>query len=243
MTKKANMPKVLVGAPVSAMHAYCTKEFIKAIKSFEYPNYGILLVDNSKTESFYNKIKDIVPTVRIDYELRARERVTKAHNLLRDKALKGKYDYLLLLDQDVIPPPRAIEILIKREKKAISGLYFGHHYFQEINSSQVMPFAWKFIEKEGDWSKTRYLKDTEVWQPGLIKIAFAGGGCILLHRDVFSKLKFRYDPSIDAWDDRWLGYDLYANGFEFYLDNTIKCQHLYIKRPFSWETIKKLGLN
>ncbi len=236
------MPKVLVGAPVSEMHAYCTKEFLKAIKSFEYPNYDILLVDNSRTDKFYKAIKDIVSTVRIDYEARARERVTKAHNILRDQALKGKYDYLFLLDQDVIPPPRAIEILVNRGKKAISGLYFGHHVIQG-GTNEIMPFAWKFTQKEKDWNKTRYLTDTEVFRPGLIKIAFSGGGCLLLHKDVLKKIKFRYDPSIDAWDDRWLGYDIYENGDELYLDNTIKCQHLYLKRPFSWEEIKKLGLN
>ncbi len=236
------MPKVLVGAPVSSMHAYCTKEFIQAIKSFEYPNYDILLVDNSKTDKFYNKIKGIVPAVRIDYELRARERVSKAHNLLRETALKGKYDYLFILDQDVIPPARAIDILVKRGKKAIAGLYFGNHTLPNgVNA--VMPFAWKFTEKEKDWTKTRYLNESEVWQPGIIKIAFAGGGCILLHSDILEKIKFRYDPSIDAWDDRWLGYDIYDNGLEFYLDNTIKCKHLYLNRPFSWDEIKKLGLN
>ncbi len=164
MTKE-EMPKVLVGAAVSGMHAYCTKEFLKAIKSFEYPNYDIMLIDNSRTDKFYKAIKDIVPTVRIDYEARARERVTKAHNILRDQALKGKYDYLFLLDQDVIPPPRAIDILVKREKKAIAGLYFGHHILQN-GPNAVMPFAWKFTEKEKDWKKTRYLTDTEVFQPG-----------------------------------------------------------------------------
>ena len=235
-------PKVLVGAPVSDMHAYCIKEFLTAIKSFTYSNYDILLVDNSKTNTFYNQIKEAVPVVRIPYELRARERVTKAHNILRDKALKEGYDYLFILDQDVIPPERAIEILISRNKKAIAGLYFGNHTLPD-GTNAIMPFAWRFTQKEHDWTQTRYLNHEEIWQPGLIKIAFAGGGCTLLHRDILDKIKFRYDPSIDAWDDRWLGYDIYDKGLEFYLDNTIKCKHLYLKRQFSWETIKKLGLN
>ena len=79
----------------------------------------------------------------------------------------------------------------------------------------------------------------EVFEPGLIKIAYTGAGCMFIHRSVLEKIKFRYDDEIDAWDDRWFGFDAYKNGFEIYLDNTVKCRHLYVKRPFKWEDIKK----
>ena len=48
---------------------------------------------------------------------------------------------------------------------------------------------------------------------------------------------------MDALDDRWLGVDVWANGFEFYLDTSVKCKHLFKDRPFSYWELKKQGRN
>jgi len=36
---------------------------------------------------------------------------------------------------------------------------------------------------------------------------------------------------------------VWANGFEFWLDNTVKCKHLYKGRPFDYWELKKQGRN
>ena len=53
-----------------------------------------------------------------------RVRIAKSRELLREKALKQGYDYLLCLDQDIIVPPNIIKKLISHNKDIISGLYF-----------------------------------------------------------------------------------------------------------------------
>ncbi len=231
------MKKVLVGAPISDMHRYCFNEFLNAIKNLSYKDYDVLLLDNSKEMDFFNEIKDKVNVVKTKYLKRARDRVVRDHNILRKKVLKEGYDYLLILDQDVIPPKDIIERLLRHNKEVIAGLYFGHHILDD-RSNRVMPFAWVFKERKGFWGKVRYLNDDEVWKPGLVKIAFAGGGCILISRKVLEKIRFRYSKNFSVWDDRWLGYDVYKNGFEMWLDNTVKCKHLYLERPFSWNEIR-----
>ena len=169
-----------------------------------------------------------------------RDRVTIAHDELRKYALKENFDYLLVLDQDIIPPRNIIEQLMQHKKDAISALYFGHH---EVNGeNKIMPFAWSFISREGTWGKVGYITDVAIQGNDLIEIAFSGMGCVLLSKKILKKIKFRYDESIDAWDDRWLGYDIYKEGFKFYLDPRIKCKHLYLKRPFDYHEIKKQGL-
>src|SRR3989344_5777336 len=86
--------------------------------------------------------------------------------------------------------------------------------------------------------------DSEIWEePKLLKIAFAGMGCILIKRKVLEKIEFHYSLEMDAWDDRWLGVDVWANGFEFYLDNSVKCKHLFQDRPFDYWELKKQGRN
>ena len=76
-------PRVLVGAPVCDLYEYCFDEFLNAIKNLTYKNYDILLVDNSKDDKYFNKIKDKVNAVRIEYIEKMRERVVKSHNILR----------------------------------------------------------------------------------------------------------------------------------------------------------------
>jgi len=232
--------KVLVGAPISDLHEYCLDEFIQRITSLTYKNYDILLIDNSKTKDLYNKLKNKLPIKRMKYIKETRKRVTKAHNILRKHVLNNNYDYLLNLDQDTIPPKDVIEQLLKHNKKFISGLYFGHHIL-ETGENRIMPFAWIFTEKKDFWGKVRYLTDEEIYKPQLLKIAFAGAGCLFIHKDILKKIKFRYDPKIDAWDDRWVAYDAYKNNFEVFLDTSVKCKHLYLNRPFSYKDFKKQG--
>jgi len=152
----------------------------------------------------------------------------------------GIYDYLLVLDQDVIPPPNVIEQLIRHKKDAVSALFFGHHNIGV--GKLVMPFAWAFIEKKDFWGEVGYLTEEEIWSNELIEIAYAGMGCILIARNILEKVEFRYDKSIDAWDDRWLGYDIHKNGFGYYLDTSVKCRHLYLNRPFDYHELKGKGL-
>src|SRR3989338_4422777 len=135
-----------------------------------------------------------------------------------------------------------IEKLMEHDKDVVSAMFFGPH---DIGGEvKVMPFAWVFSKEIGDWDHTGYLLDSEIWEePNLLKIAFAGMGCILIKRKVLEKIEFHYSLEMDAWDDRWLGVDVWANGFEFYLDNSVKCKHFFQDRPFDYWELKKQGRN
>tara|TARA_Y100000310_G_scaffold343097_1_gene449171 strand:+ start:1024 stop:1737 length:714 start_codon:yes stop_codon:yes gene_type:complete len=237
------MKKVLVAAPICQWYEYCFDEFSNRLKELTYGNYDIFFVDNSKDVEFFSKVKEKGFNVRKTPHLfRIRDMVTRDHNIIRDRFLEGDYDYLLILDQDVVPPKDVIEKLMAHDKDVVSALFFGHH---DIGGGEirVMPFAWVFSKEIGNWEHTGYLIDKEIWEPQLLKIAFAGMGCILIQKKVLEKFEFRYSRDIDAWDDRWLGVDVWANGFEFYLDNTVKCKHMYKDRPFNYHEFKAIGRN
>lgn len=51
--------KILVGTPIYEGMAYCFKEFIEEISKIDYPNYDVLLVDNSRTQTFFNELKNL----------------------------------------------------------------------------------------------------------------------------------------------------------------------------------------
>lgn len=54
-----NMPKVLVASPTFDKMSYCEEEFFNAIKSLSYPNYDILIVDNSDEDEYFNHLQKI----------------------------------------------------------------------------------------------------------------------------------------------------------------------------------------
>ncbi len=236
------MKKVLVAAPICEWYEYCFPEFARALRSLTYPKKDIFFVDNSPGIRFYQRVlADGFKVEKSEHLHRIRDMVTRDHNRIRKKVLDENYDYLLILDQDVIPPQDVIEKLMAHDKDVVSGMYFGHHDLG--GEIKVMPFAWVFSKEHKDWNNTGYLLESEVWSEKLLQIAFAGMGCILIKRKVLEQIEFRYSLDMDAWDDRWLGVDVWDKGFEFYLDPCVKCQHLYKNRPFSYWDLKKQGRN
>src|SRR3989344_4323000 len=114
------LPKVLIGVPVSDMHAYAIEEFIQALERVKYPNFDILFVENSLNENFYNYLKERYPkisVVRDHYNhQKVRRKIVECKNLMREKVLKEGYDYLLTLDQDTLVPENILERLLRFKK-------------------------------------------------------------------------------------------------------------------------------
>jgi GT2 family glycosyltransferase len=236
------MKRVLVASPICEWYEHCYKDFAKMLKELTYPYKNIFLVDNSERMAFFQRVfADGFNVEKSEHLHRIRDMVIRDHNRIREKMLEGNYDYLLMLDCDVIPPKDVIERLMAHDKDVVSALFFGHHNINGVPT--VMPFAWVFSKEVNDWNNTGYLIESEIWEPQLLKIAFAGMGCVLIKKEVLEEIRFRYDPSVDAWDDRWFGFDIWNGGFEYYLDNTVKCKHLYKGRKYNYQELKKMGRN
>ena len=227
-------PKILVGCPTSFHKEYCLVEYAKAIKSLSYPNFDILLVDNSPDDSYLKKIKEQgLPAIKGPYFEGARDRIIASRNILRQKAIDEGYDYFFSLEQDVIPSADIIQNLLKHKKTVICGVYFTNNV---VGSKKVLiPLVYKLLDKET--LSMRPLNDNELWEfPGLMKIVSAGLGCLLIHKSILERIKFRYDKN--TFDDRWFFIDLYDMKVEPFADSTIKCKHL-ISQHQVWDDIRK----
>jgi len=226
-------PKILVGCPTSFHKEYCLKEYAQAIKSLIYSNYDILLIDNSKDNSYFNKIKSFdLPVIKGPYFEGALDRIIESRNILREYALKNNYDYFLSLEQDVIPPKDIIEQLLKPKKRAISAVYFN--YFTKNNETRILPVIWSKMDNK----LKCVLKPSEL-NKGLLRIAISGLGCILIHKTVLNKLKFRYEKNEEAFDDIYFALDCKKNNIPIYADTNLIVKHLIKNRPIDWEKIKK----
>lgn len=229
-------PKVLVGCPTSDYKEECLEQYAKAVKKLRYDNYDILLVDNSQTNDYSEKIKKLgLNVVKAPYFEGARERIVSSRNILREYAIKNNYDYLLSLEQDVIPPEDIIEKLLRHNKKVVTGVYYIHNVMPD-GKIHLVPLV-NILE---DNKKTmRTLNYSEINMPRLLKIYSCGLGCLLIHKDILKEIKFRYVKEVDTHDDRWFCIDLHEKGIDLYCDNTIICKHLVNNRKWKWSQIKK----
>ena len=255
-------PRVLVGCPVSDYHNYCTKDYLSTITNLIYPNYDILLVDNSKTNSFFKSLKkqEGINVIKSQYYENPRERIINSRNILRQHVLDKGYDYFFSLEQDVISPSKVLELLILHKKDIISGIYCGN--IKVGNKLRILPLVYKFppesrIEEANQLINASNLKELKEETGNsyleMVKAYYTieelekerspnmvhscGLGCVLIHREVLEKVKFRYSEKYGGFDDVWFCEDAKKNNFEIYVDPKIKCKHLLKNRPWSWRDL------
>ena len=134
----------------------------------------------------------------------------------------AKGDYILFLDDDVLPPPNTIGKLYAHKKDFVSGLYFAR---QRPHYPQIHTIS-KEDERRCD-SVIDYKRDA------LIEVDATGGGCMLIKKKVFEKLEEPYFHYIPAEGDApKMGEDFYfckkvkKAGFKIYCDTSVVCKHI-----------------
>lgn len=230
------MDKILVGCPTSFHKEYALNEYAKAVKNLSYNNYDVLLVDNSPDNNYLKKIKSLdLNVIKGPYFESARDRIVASRNILKDEAIK-KYDFLLSLEQDVIPARDIIERMLKHNKEIVTGIYFARNMIQE--DRKLIPLVYKEIPSENELPDMRSLDEFEL-NKGLTKVISCGLGCVLIHKDILKQISFRYEKDKDSFDDRFFCIDLYRKNIPIYCDTSIICKHLILNRPYQWRDIKK----
>ncbi|MBS3112546.1 hypothetical protein J4418_00470 [Candidatus Woesearchaeota archaeon] len=97
-------PAILIACPTYQGMKYCINEFIQRLNQLTYPNYDILIVDNSNTLDYYNYLKELTKSTEIlilrdDCNLPdGMDKLIHSRNFIRDYFLKNNYDYLFTMD-------------------------------------------------------------------------------------------------------------------------------------------------
>lgn len=241
--------KVLLAAPTFDGMRYCQEEFYSAVKELE-GDYDILIVDNSRGSSYTEEIKDLLgekgvvihdPTA----EEKSIFRLISSRNLVLNYALENGYSHVLMLDSDVIPPRDIISKLLSCDKSIVSGLYYN--YFMVNRIKKWLPVSWKLLTEEeffelkkvpsyanisrGD--VRRHITDEEVSSGVLQEVVMPSAGCMLISREVFSKIRYgRFSDVGGADDDRFFIDMAIKSGFFPFCLPSVICQHL-VKDKYS----------
>jgi hypothetical protein len=242
--------KVLVGSPTAAPYAYCLPAYATAIKTLTYPNQKGVLVDNSEAED-YTKTIETAGLTAIHYPKfikDSRERLAASRNILRDLTLKEDYDYFLSLEQDVIPPTDIIERLLAHKKDVATGVYCKPFTLSYTHKGKVVKQVKKLMPLlcgpiPGTKEKMHLFSTKEVAEPKVIPVRYAGLGCMLIHRKVLEKIKFRIDTAIPCHDDVFFSHDIATNNFSMVCDTSIKCKHMIQEKPKDLFADCKKGFN
>lgn len=230
--------KILVGCPTCYLYEYCLNDYASIVKQL---GCDILLIDNSKDEIYSLTLKNLgIPYLRSTYRASARERVVESRNLLREIVLTKGYDYLLSLEQDVIPPLDIVDRLLNHHVKVVSGLYSTPRVMTRkrkdgslVKVREEVPLATLI----GEPGKARWMMPEEVKGERFLEVGGIGLGCVLIHRSILEKVKFRYDSTTAAFDDMWFSRDVRSLGEKIFLDTSVKCKHM-TRRNWSWDSLR-----
>ena len=212
------------------MYEYCIDEFIEAVNDISYDNCKLIIIDNSKDDSYQEKLrKKGLEVKKLPHREEVREMLIEGHNLLKHIALKEGYDYLFILDQDVIVPFNILKRLLEHKKKITTGLYYNFFNVKYPSpqgmiekNNVLMPVLYK---QGSELSKVKQFSPEEVREPQLLETRQCGTGCLLIHKDVLKKIEFRYVKDNNTFDDTWFCLDAIKAGFKIFCDTSMKCKH------------------
>ena len=143
---------------------------------------------------------------------------THNRNSLIEQFLQTDYEWLLFLDNDIMPPFNIFE-MTKNNVNICSGVY--HQWI----SDKVLPMIYRI--KDDNYQPLNAIPCDD-----LIEVDGVGAGCLLIDRLVFEMVKKPYFKI--EYDDKGmvsLGHDLYfcdkarEEGFKIYVDTRMICNH------------------
>jgi len=178
----------------------------------------LLLISRWIVESPYN----------IYLALPAEKPIEHNRNRIVKKFLETNFDYLMMLDCDIVPPKNILN-LVDFDKDIIGGLCFAY------KENRPIPLILKrepLNEGEAKWTYKTWTAD-EIKTGGLIEIDAIGTGCIIIARRVLEHPAIRR-PFINYYDKDGLrieGLDLsfcrraQEAGFKIFCHLDYPCSH------------------
>jgi GT2 family glycosyltransferase len=157
--------------------------------------------------------------VQLGVKIVTRREQFRARNELVSAAIGSGYDWLLMLDDDMLPPPDLFERLAAHDKDIIGALYWQR---QGAENPVVMRIP------EGQQRPAFLPPDApELTTPGLYQVDVIGGGCLLAKTRLLATLPFPvFWPDLHFGTDIGLCLRLRQLGIAVWIDTRVQLGHL-----------------
>jgi 2-polyprenyl-3-methyl-5-hydroxy-6-metoxy-1,4-benzoquinol methylase len=164
-----------------------------------------------------------MPDYDIAFEIVRKREQFRARNLLISAAMSEHCDFLLMLDDDMLPPPDLLQRLLAHQKPVMGALYWQR-------GGAYHPVIMREFALQGDLKKFQFLSPDDpiiVEKPGVHQVDVIGGGCLLFDVTVFAELMKPY-----FWWEAEFGTDitichrLRDAGIPIHVDTSIEIPHV-----------------
>ena len=221
--------KVLVGTPICDKKMYCWREYVKAVKAIRVPDKNtighVLIVDTSDE---IDAVKFEAHDENFMYQqiqmLKSMDKVVAARNTIFDYANKNNYDYVLFIDSDVIAPENTMKRLMSHKKEVVGGFYpiLTEH-------GLPIPCAKLSVMDDGDVAPRFIDFPANLLNDQVHPVDIIGLGCCLIHKNIFSKFKFRCERGkygdLLRSEDWCFCEDLQKSGVAINFDTGLSAKH------------------
>ena len=211
-----------MSAPIYEHKYYCIQDYIRNLRYLSYPNFDVLLVDNSKDPTAVQTVIDMNPDIEIVYTgfhetTRASQGIS--YQYIRKRFLEGDYEYLMIIESDLFPFAEIIEELMANDKDICGAVYMIGG--KDGTGSLPCVTTGKFMFSMGDF-REGFMDFTEI--NGELK-QIQGGcglGCTIIKRKVLEDLDFRWDR---CHTDTYFHRDAHRIGYETWIDTRFIIPH------------------
>jgi len=205
-------------------NAYDTISCIKSLKKINYPNYEIIVVDNSSTDDSTKELANVnnINLILNDSNLG----FAGGNNVGIKYILKGDSDFVLLLNNDTVVEKSFLTVLVKRAiaDKNIGVLGGKIYYYSDPakiwsaggGMTKLMKRTFQYGENKSDEERFNRQKDVD----------FLSGCCMLIKRDVFEKVGLLDED-----------YFMYYEDVDFCLRAKKFCKIIYTPEAIIWHKV------
>lgn len=223
---------------------YIWDKFYENIKNLSYPNYDILIIDNTAGREYFKLLKKRTKkesNIIVEHVLRggtSREAQAKSLNRIREFILNNRYEYFMSIESDLIPPRDIIERLMCYKCPVVGTTYLIGYADSKTQPPRPCIFATR--KGKNGRTETYNLKPHEgfaIFGTGLQQVHGCGLGCTLIKRSVLEKVRFWYilDPP-PKHSDVLFYMDLHNMKIPIYMDTNLIVPHY----NSDWKRVKDI---
>lgn len=191
------------------------------------PTYGGMVWDETASSIATNAIRATKEGHNVEVTTIRGYGCGPARTRIADRAIAGGFDYVLMVDSDVVLPDGAIVDLLEHETDVCLGFY-SHQGIGGEETCLFKPVGHDFTSRFTA-SELRALRESGSYT---FEVKGGGMGCAMISTSVFKRLTYPYFKWVDYSDGHGtLSEDLYfceecaQSGIAIYADARVACGH------------------